>query len=74
MGLRQDLFKNKASVVLTVSDVFSTLQQQASLNSNFLQQTSVNRRDAQVIYVGFNYRFGRTTKKAEEKMQYDNAL
>ena len=74
MGLRQDLFKNKASVVLTVSDVFSTLQQQASLTSNFLQQTSVNRRDAQVIYVGFNYRFGRTTKKAEEKMQYDNAL
>jgi len=74
MGIRQELFNNKLSLVATLSDVFSTLKQKSSLTSKFLQQQSVNSRDAQVFYVGFNFRFGRTTKKADEKMQFDNAL
>lgn len=74
MGLRQDLFKNKLSIVATVSDVFSTLKQKADLTTKFLIQNQLTSRDAQVFYIGFNYRFGKTTKKAEDKMQFDNAL
>ena len=74
MGLRQELLNNKLSVVATLSDVFSTLKQKSSLTSKFLQQQSLNSRDAQVFYVGFNYRFGRATKKADEKLQFDNSL
>jgi hypothetical protein len=74
MGLRQDLFKNKLSIVATVSDVFSTLKQKADLTTKFLIQNQLTSRDAQVFYIGFNYRFGKTTKKTEDKMQFDNAL
>jgi outer membrane receptor protein involved in Fe transport len=74
MGLRQDMMKNKLSVVATLSDVFSTLKQHADLNTKFLVQNQLTSRDAQVFYLGFNYRFGKTTKKAEDKMQFDNAL
>ncbi len=74
MGLRQDMMKNKLLVVATLSDVFSTLKQRSDLNSKFLLQNQLTSRDAQVFYIGFNYRFGKTTKKAEDKMQFDNAL
>ncbi len=74
MGLRQELFNNKLSLVATLSDVFSTLKQKSTLTTKFLQQQSVNNRDAQVFYFGFNYRFGRSTKKVDEKLQFDNSL
>jgi hypothetical protein len=74
MGLRQDLMKNKLSVVATVSDVFSTLKQKSDLITKFLIQNQLTSRDAQVFYIGFNYRFGKTNKKIEDKMQFDNAL
>jgi len=74
MGLRQDMMKNKLSVVATLSDVFSTLKQKADLTTKFLVQNQLTSRDAQVFYLGINYRFGKTTKKGEDKMQFDNAL
>ena len=74
MGLRQDMMKNKLSVVATLSDVFSTLKQSSELTSKFLVQNQLTSRDAQVFYIGFNYRFGKSTKKPEDKMQFDNAL
>ena len=74
IGLRQELNNNKLSLVATLSDVFSTLKQKSTLTTKFLQQQSVNNRDAQVFYIGFNYRFGRSTKKVEEKLQFDNSL
>jgi outer membrane receptor protein involved in Fe transport len=74
MGLRQDLMKNKLSVVATLSDVFSTLKQKSDLTTKFLIQNQLTSRDAQVFYIGFNYRFGKTSKKTEDKMQFDNAL
>jgi len=74
MGLKQEMLNNKLSVVATLSDVFSTLKQRSELNSKFLIQNQVNSRDAQVFYIGFNYRFGKTIKKADEKMQFDNSL
>ncbi len=74
MGLRQDMMKNKLSVVATLSDVFSTLKQKADLTTKFLVQNQLTSRDAQVLYIGFNYRFGKTAKKTEDKMQFDNAL
>jgi hypothetical protein len=38
-------------------------------------QQNVNRRDAQIIFVGLNYRFGTAAKKQkEEAIQFDNGL
>ena len=74
-GVWQDLFKKKMSVILTVSDIFKTLQQKNGLNTAYLKQVSIGKRDAQVIYLGISYRFGKTIKKQpEKKLQFDDNL
>lgn len=73
-GARQDLFKSKLSVTATLSDAFKTLVQKNILESPGLYQNSINTRDSRVFYIGFNYRFGVTQKRKEEKMQYDDNL
>jgi outer membrane receptor protein involved in Fe transport len=71
-GIRQDLFKKKVSVILTVSDLFRTLKQKTVLDTSFLGQTSTGRRDAQIIYLGLSWRFGKMIKKTDDKLQFDN--
>jgi outer membrane receptor protein involved in Fe transport len=74
-GIRQDLFKKKMSVTLTASDIFKTLKQKSKLNTPYLNQLVTGRRDAQIIYLGVSYRFGKQVKKQnEEKLQFDNNL
>lgn len=73
-GIRKDFFKKKLSVIVTASDILRTLWQKAELNTAYLRQMSIGRRDAQVMYLGFSYRFGKSTKQPkEEKLQFDNA-
>jgi hypothetical protein len=72
IGIRQDFFKKKMSVLLSASDLLRTLQEKSELNTAYIKQTSIRRRDAQIIYVGISYRFGKTIKKQEEKIQFDN--
>lgn len=73
-GIRKDFFKKKLSVIVTASDILRTLWQKAELNTAYLRQTSIGRRDAQVMYLGFSYRFGKSAKQPkEEKLQFDNA-
>ncbi len=75
IGARQDLFKKKVAVTLTLSDAFKTLKQKVILNTTDFNQTAITRRDARILYIGFGYRFGSSTKKpAAEKMQFDNNL
>ncbi len=71
-GMRQDLFKKKVSITLSVSDLLRSLQQKSELNTVYMNQTSINRRDAQIVYLGISYRFGKTIKKPEDKMQFEN--
>ena len=74
-GFRQDLLKQKLSVTLTASDLLNTLKQKMELNTPYLQQVSIGRRDARIIYLGISYRFGKLIKKQnEEKLQFDNNL
>ncbi|HUS03128.1 MAG TPA: TonB-dependent receptor [Chitinophagaceae bacterium] len=74
-GIRQDLFKKKLSVTLTGSDLFKTLREKRELNTPFLKQLSIGRRDAQIFYLGLAFHFGKNIKKStEEKLQFDNAL
>ena len=73
-GLRQDLFKEKVSLTLTASDIFKTLRQKSYLNTPFVQQTFVGRRDGSIIYLGLSFKFGKTFKKEEESLQFDENL
>jgi outer membrane receptor protein involved in Fe transport len=74
-GIRQDLLNKKMSVIFTASDIFKTLRNKSNLNTSFIDQITVNRRDAQIMYLGVSYRFGKTLKKAkEENLQFENGL
>jgi outer membrane receptor protein involved in Fe transport len=73
-GIRQDLLRNKLSVTLTVSDLFSSLRQKSEYDIPTLHQVSVGRRDGRIIYLGLSYRFGVIKKTKEEKIQFDNSL
>jgi outer membrane receptor protein involved in Fe transport len=73
-GMRQDLLKNKLSVTLTASDIFSSLRQKNELQTPYLQQVSINRRDGLIVFLGLSYRFGIIKKDKEEKLQFDNSL
>lgn len=74
-GLRQDFFKKKVSVILAASDLLKTLRQKIQLNTFYLKQTAIGKRDARIIYLGISYRFGKLIRKSnEEKLQFDNNL
>ena len=75
LGMRQELFNKKLSVILTASDLFSTHRQKTFLNTTFLEQTSIGRRDGLAVYLGVSYRFRKTIKKAnEENLQFHNNM
>lgn len=72
-GFRQDFFNRKFSVTLTASDVLNTLRQKTELNTAYLKQVAIGKRDARIFYLGVSYRFGKVVKKqSDEKLQFDN--
>lgn len=73
-GMRQDLFKNKLSMTLTVSDIFNSLRQKSEYSIPELYQVTRSRRDGRIFYIGLSYRFGIVKKPKEEKLQFDNNL
>jgi outer membrane receptor protein involved in Fe transport len=75
LGIRQELFENKVTMVLTVADLFNTLKRTTEVNTPFLNQTLVNARDARIVYFGFTYYFGTQRKKSkEETIKYDDGI
>jgi hypothetical protein len=73
LGLKQDLFKKKASAFLTVSDLFNTLQNSYIIDTPALYDKTIRKRSARMIYIGFSYNFG-NQKKKENVIKYDNQL
>lgn len=72
LGIRQDLWKKRAAVILTISDLFNTLTKVSYIDTPELYRKSVNTRNAQIIYVGFSYRFGQNVKTQE--LKFDDSL
>ena len=73
-GLKQDLFKKKASLILTASDVFNSMRWAWEIDTPVLQQNVVRRRKSQIVYFGFSWRFGGGSKKAGEEIIFENGL
>jgi hypothetical protein len=74
IGMRQDLFKNKASLILTISDVFNTLKSESIIDTPQLYQRRNSTRLSQIIYLGFNYRFGNSGKKQAADLKFDDNI
>ena len=59
-GVKYEFLKNKmASLTVNVSDIFNTRKTETYSESAFFNQTTVRRRDPQIIRVNFSYRFGK---------------
>ena len=74
-GLKQEVFKKKGAIILTVSDIFNSMRNKYILDTPDLYRIEIRRRTSQTIYLGFTYAFGGKTKKSKENaMKYDNQL
>lgn len=60
IGLKKDLLKSKATFTITVSDIFNTQRFAYSMKSNDLIANMSRKRESQIAYLGFSYRFGKT--------------
>lgn len=75
LGFRQDFWKKKLSLIVTVSDLFDSQGMKSTVNTPTLVQESYRRRDARVIYGGLVFNFGSKGKKVKEtKMEFDNGM
>lgn len=60
LAIKKEFLKNKAaSITLSMNDVFRTRKRDTYIESGFYTQQSINRRDAQILRLQFNWRFGR---------------
>jgi outer membrane receptor protein involved in Fe transport len=74
LGFRQDFWKKKLSLVLTASDLFSSMRMQSRINSPELVMETTRKRDGLVVYGGVVFNIGSNGKKAKDaKFEYDNS-
>lgn len=74
MGATMQVLKTKGTVTLTLSDVFNTRQFGMDLYMPDVEQSFLRKWETRILYVGFNYRFGKQTgppkpKKKEQQEQ-----
>ena len=75
LGFRQALMENKLSLVITAADIFKTLKRDITLTIPSLTQTVVNKRDAQIFYIGLTYIFGTPPKAVkDEPLKYEDSM
>ena len=70
-GFKQELFKRKVALIVTISDVFNSLKNRTLVDTPELYEKITRRRSARIIYAGFTYTFGNQKKK---ELEYDNKL
>lgn len=71
-GARYDIFKRKASLMLTVSDLFDSFRNRTIINTPELHREMESRRAPRIWYLGFTYHFGSTDKKGKEtQLKYE---
>jgi outer membrane receptor protein involved in Fe transport len=73
-GMRQDLFKKKFSVLLTVSDIFNTLRWSGEINTPQMYEKMTGKRRSQIVYLGVSWRFGKSGKNKQEEMKFDSGM
>ncbi len=73
-GFRQFLFQNQASVSLTVSDIFSSLDFESNVDTRILHQRTQYGRNSQIVYLGFTYHFGQKVRRKKDKIKFEDEI
>ena len=74
MGARQNLYGERVSLTIAVSDLLKTQRRETQLDVSGIQQLVTNRRDSRIFYAGLTYHYGRPEKndKKEKPFQYED--
>lgn len=73
-GFRQEVFKKKGSITLTVSDLFNTMKWSSEIDTPELRQKFSGKRKSQIVYLGFTYHFGKVFKKGNDDLKFDEKM
>jgi len=74
-GLKQDILKKRAAILLTVSDLFNSMKFRSEIDTPDLKRFEDRKRSARILYCGFTYNFGHSGKKQKEStLKFDNQL
>ena len=74
-ALKQEIFNRKAALLFTVSDLFNSLRNNYKLDTPDIYRYEIRKRSARIIYLGFMYSFGKSTRKQKENaIKFDNQL
>jgi len=73
LGMRKDIMDGKVTLLMTISDLFNSLNRKSYFDTSWLQQNTYSIRDSRIIYFGITYHIGKQGKK-EKDLQYDNSL
>jgi outer membrane receptor protein involved in Fe transport len=74
-GFKQELIQRKATLTLTVSDVFNTFQSTYIIDTPDFYRKDIRKRSSRIIYLGFSYSFGNSSKKQKENpIKFDNQM
>jgi hypothetical protein len=63
-GIGTQMFNNRGSLKLNVSDIFNTQQDRGSINYQNLNFTVTDKKESQIARLTFTYRFGKASVKA----------
>jgi outer membrane receptor protein involved in Fe transport len=75
IGIRQELWNKRFSLVLTVADLLRTMRRELQIDTPQLTERSVGTRDSRVFVFSCTFRFGALTEeKDEDALRYDNGL
>jgi outer membrane receptor protein involved in Fe transport len=68
-GFKQQLFRNRASLILTASDILHTYRIRYNIESDELDRFTISKRKYPVIYLGFVWRFN--NYRDQQKLEYE---
>lgn len=68
-GIKQRLFRNRASLSLTATDIFHTYHIKNMIGSDDLEQITTIKRKIPVVYLGFTWKFN--NYKEPEQLQFE---
>ncbi len=73
MGASMQVFKTKGTITVTLSDIFNTRKFGMNMFLPQVEQQFLRKMETRILYVGFNYRFGKqsATPKPKKKEQQE---
>ena len=73
LGFRHEFRDQKTAFIVTVSDLFDSLNERTVIDTPILHDEITRRRSSRIVYAGFTYSFGKPGKKPkDDSLPFDN--